>query len=292
MNSMVNEFQETNITLGMNTSNSTKDSLLSQAEDYLEKLVQKQAEAANEELYAVNRIVTEAAGYTNRLYVDSQYFTGKDMPKPDETRAGVASAKYFLAKGVEETPQIKKEVHNLSSCEYMFAEMLENTPILDNIYIGTESGISYRYSRSNLFNPDYDPREREWYKAAMGNEDTLVWLPTYLDSYGNTCITAAMSYRDENGKTVGVIASDVLLTSVIDNVMSLKIGDTGSCFMIDSEYAFIAHPDMENEDFDQELSNHFKDREFISALKNSNNGILETTYEGNDCYAKRILFNC
>ena len=284
MNSMVNEFQMTNITLGINNANSTKDALLSQAEDYLGKLVQKQAQAANEELYAVNMIVTESAGYTSRLYNESQYFTGKDMPRPDETEAGVASAKYFLAKGTEETAEVMKEVKNLSSCEYMFSEMLKNNPMLDNIYIGTESGISYRYSRSNAFNPDYDPRERGWYKAAMENQDTLVWLPTYLDSYGNTCITAAMSYRDENGKTVGVVASDVLLTSIIDDVMSLKLAETGTCFMIDAEHAFIAHPDMQKEDFNPELAAHFENNDFIDALGNSDNGIEDTVYEGKDCY--------
>ena len=43
MNSMVDEFRQTNITLGLNSSNNAKDSLLSQVEDYLEKLVWKQA---------------------------------------------------------------------------------------------------------------------------------------------------------------------------------------------------------------------------------------------------------
>lgn len=284
MNSMVDEFRQTNITLGLNSSNNAKDSLLSQAEDYLEKLVWKQAQAANEELYAVNRIVTESAGYTNSLYVNNQYFTGKEMPKPNETEAGVACSKYFLAKGVKASPSVVKEVNNLSSCEYMFAQFLENMPMLDNIYVGTQSGISYRYSRSNLFNPDYDPRERDWYKAAMENEDTLVWLPTYEDSYGNTCITAAMSYRDEYNRTVGVVASDVLLTSIIDDVMSLKVGETGSCFIIDSDYAFIAHPDMTKEDFNYDLAGHFEDDAFINAIGSSETGILETVYDGKTSY--------
>ena len=284
MTSMVDEFRQTNITLGVNSSNNSKDSLLSQAEDYLLRLVQKQSQAANEELYAINRIVTESAGYTNSLYVNNQYFTGKDMPRPDETEAGVTSSKYFLAKGVEATPKVVKEVNNLSSCEYLFAQFLDNNSTLDNIYIGTETGISYRYSKSNLFNPDYDPRERDWYKAAMAQEDTLVWLPTYEDSYGNTCITAAMSYRDDFGRTTGVVASDVLLTSIIDDVMGLKIGETGSCFMIDADHAFIAHPDMTNEDFNYDLAGHFEDDTFINALNSSDSGILETMYEGKDCY--------
>ncbi len=166
----------------------------------------------------------------------------------------------------------------------MFSVFLENTPMLDNIYIGTESGISYRYSRSNLFNPDYDPRERGWYQAAMDKQDELVWLPTYLDSYGNTCITAAMSYRDENGRTAGVVASDVLLTSIINDVMSLKIGETGECFMVDANYEFIAHPEMEKDNFDMDLRKHFANDDFINLMDYAENGIIETTYEGSNCY--------
>ncbi len=284
MNSMIDEFEQTNMSLGLNSSNVAKTSLLSQSEGYLTKLVQKQAQAANEKLYAINRIVTEGAAYTQSLYSNSSNFIGKEMPRPDETEAGVASSKYFLAKGVEETDRIREEVSILSNCEYQFAPFLEYNDMMDNIYIGTESGISYRYSRSNLYNEDYDPRKRDWYKAAMANPDTLVWLPTYLDSYGNTCITAAKSYRDADGKTAGVVASDVLLTSIIDDVMSLKIGDTGSCFIVDSEMNFIAHQDMNNENFNPDINAHFAGQDFVNTIKSSDDGIVETTFEDDNCY--------
>ncbi len=284
MNSMIDEFEQTNISLGLNSSNVAQSSLLEQAEGYLTKLVQKQAESANSTFYSVNRIVTESADYTARLYADEDNFAGKDMPNPSETQAGVACSKYFLVKGVKETPEVMNEVNILSNCEYMFAPLLEANTMLDNIYIGTQSGISYRYSRSNLYNEDYDPRERDWYKAAMEEPDTLVWLPTYIDSYGNTCITAAMSYRDKDGELVGVVASDVLLTSMIDDVMNLRVGDSGTCFVLDADLNFIAHPDMDNEGFDIELANHFDGEDFVNALSSSENGIVETTYEGNNSY--------
>ncbi len=284
MNSMIDEFEQTNISLGLNSSNVAKSSLLSQSEGYLSILVEKQAQTADEELKAVNGVVTEAAAYTHSLYANSSNFVGKDMPRPDETEAGVASSKCFLVKGVVRTPQIEEEVRILSNCEYMFAPFLDNIKMLDNIYIGTESGISYRYSRSNLFNPDYDPRERDWYKAAMASPDTLVWLPTYVDSYGNTCITAAITYRDASDNIAGVIASDVLLTNIINDVMGLKIGESGSCFILDSDLNFIAHKDMESENFDNQISNHFSDSAFTDAVKSSSNGIIETVYEGENSY--------
>lgn len=284
MNSMVNEFQQTNIALGLNSSEITKNSLMDTTEDYLTKLIQKQAQTANNSLHEVNKIVVESAAYTHSLYENHSNFAGKDMPRPDETEAGVACSKYFLAKGVTASAEVLNEVNILSNCEYMFSPLLLNNSILDNIYIGTTSGISYRYSRANLFNPDYDPRQRDWYKSAIITPDTLVWLPTYKDSYGNTCITAAMSYRDAAGTTVGVVASDVLLTSIINEVMNLKIGETGSCFILDSDFNFIAHPDMNSEGFDPDISSHFSDNTFFRTILSSTDGIIETNYEGNNCY--------
>ena len=284
MNSMVDEFEQSNLALGINSSDIAKDSLISQMEMYLNQLVDKQAQSTNIRLNTVNRIVTEAAQYTASLYKNSDNFEGKTMPRPDQTKAGVACQKYFIVKGVRETESIAKEVSTLSNCEYMFAPLLEENELLDNIYIGTESGISYRYSRSNKYNEDYDPRERDWYKAAMAAQDTLVWLPTYLDSYGNTCITAAMSYRDASGKTAGVVASDIALQSVIDDVMSLKIGETGSCFVLSEDLSFIAHRDMAKEGFDPELKDHIGNKAFLDMLEVAVSGIVESEYEGKDCY--------
>ncbi len=284
MNNMVDEFEQTNITLGLNSSEISKNALLAQAEDYLSRLVEKQAQAANESFYAVNRIVTQSAQYTQSLYKNNSNFIGKKMPRPDETILGVACSKYFLVKGVIETPEITKEVNILSNCEYMFAPFLANNNMLDNIYIGTESGISYRFSRGNSYNPDYDPRKRDWYKAAMEAPDKLVWLPTYIDSYGHVCITAAMTYRDSSGKIMGVVASDVYLTRIIDDIMKLKIGETGSCFVLDSDLNFIAHQEMNNSEFKSDLREHISDVDFIKLLKTANVGIAETSYEGQNSY--------
>ena len=284
MNSMVEEFEHTNITLGLNSSTIAKDSLLDQAEDYLVKIVDKQAQAANEKFYSVNKIVTQSSMYIHSLYTDSDNFKGKAIPAPDETVMGVASSKYFLVKGVENTQKIQDEVSILSNSEYMFAPYLECNSMLNNIYIGTESGISYRYSRSNQFNPDYDPRVRDWYIEAVSNDGKLVWLPTYLDTYGNTCITAAIDYKDADGNIKGVVASDVALQDLIDDVMSMKIGDTGTCFILDADYNFIAHYDMDSDSFNSDIYAHFDNDDFINMLSTSNKGIIETVYEGINSY--------
>ncbi len=291
MDDMIAEFEQTNNSLGQNSSDMAQEALLEQTDGFLTLLVKGQALSVDFGLLSVHHAVKEFAEYTESLYADQDNFAGKDMPHPQETQAGVACAKYFLAKGVEETQEVKREVRILSNCEYMFAPFLNNNKMLNNIYIGTESGISYRYSRSNLYNNSYDPRTREWYQRAMETPDTLVWLPTYVDSYGNNCITAAISYRDENGDLAGVVASDLLLSDMIDDVMSLKLGESGDCFVLDENLNFIAHPDMKEDGFDVHLENHFEGDDFILAISSLKEGLVETVYEGKSSYVAFAQMN-
>ncbi len=284
MDDMIGEFEQTNNSLGQNSSDMAQEALLEQMDGFLKLLVKGQAQAVDSGLYSVHQNVKECAEYTENLYANQDNFVGKDMPHPWETHSGEACAKYFLAKGVEETPEVKREVSILSNCEYMFAAFLNNNKMLNNIYIGTESGISYRYSQSNLYNKNYDPRTREWYQKAMETPDILVWLPTYVDTYGKTCITAAVSYRDATGNLAGVVASDLLLSDMIDDVMSLKLGESGDCFVLDENMQFIAHPDMKEDGFKIHVEDHFEGDDFIKTISTSDEGLVETVYEGKNSY--------
>ena len=284
MNSMVDEFQNTNITLGINSAQISETSLLDQMEDHLLQIVQKQAQSANHQLLTVNKAVTECAQYTSSLYQDSSNFEGKDMPNPQDTEEGVFCSKYFLVKGVEESDRVREEVRILSNCEYMFGPVLKNNDIMSNVYLGTESGISYRYSPYNNYDPDYDPRVRDWYKAAMKEPDTLVWLPTYQDAFGDILITAAMTFRDAEGNIAGVVASDVMINSIVEDLMSLSLGKTGSCFILEPSLDFIAHKDLEKEGFDFDIHNHFENRVLFTMIGSSSHGVVTDKYEGKDCY--------
>jgi sigma-B regulation protein RsbU (phosphoserine phosphatase) len=234
--------QDANIQLGITASERSRAALLDQAEEYLQKIATEQATEINATLTQVNTEIVIIADFLESLYANPRGFTGKAVPHPGETEMGAASAKYFLAPGVVSTPVVREEVRRISSAEYLLSAVLDNNPLLHNVYIGTETGISYRYSRSNAFNPSYDPRERDWYTIAMSRPDEIVWLDTYLDSYGVICVTCAKAYRDEMGNLIGVVATDITLESMVERVLALKLGQNGYAFLLDSYGAYIAHP--------------------------------------------------
>lgn len=241
--------QDANIQLGITASDKSKDALLSQSENYLLNIAAEQTAATNAMLSQVHNEVTAMADYIARLYVNKAILPGKGIPLPPETEMGVASAKYILAPDIELTKEVEEELLLISNAEFMLGATLESNDLLDNTYLGTQSGISYRYSRSNLFNPSYDPRLRGWYITAMKTPGTTVWMDTYLDAYGTIAVTCARAFTDEYGKPLGVMASDITLSKLIERILSLRIGEGGYAFLLDANGKYIAHPLYGNDRF-------------------------------------------
>lgn len=288
MNNLSDAFQKTNITLGLTASDDSKEALQSQAEEYLIKIAQKQVAYSNENLKEIRRMVTSASEYIEYLYANSDRFEGRDLPLPFETPDRKACSKCMLAPGVEATDEVMREVRLLSNCEAVFAPEMQENPMLDNIYVGTKSGISYRYSRSNLYNESYDPRERAWYQAAMENPNRTVWLDTYTDSYGNTCITSARVFFDKHGLPAGVVASDIKIQRMLDEITRAKIGQTGYAFVIDQNGEVIAHPNFFREGFDKDIYAYMQldDEQMAEVQKcmQDGSGIVNLTLDGIDSY--------
>jgi sigma-B regulation protein RsbU (phosphoserine phosphatase) len=241
--------QDANIQLGITASDKSAKSLLDLSSTFLQSLAYEQADWSNAILEQVRMEITAMSRFVEWLYTDAPRFTGKPVPFIPDTVSGVPAAKYMLAPGITRTDTINEELRKISTAEYAFSVIFENNAILDNIYLGTEGGISYRYSRSNAYNASYDPRERDWYKIAMQNPDKTIWLDTYLDSYGSLCVTCARTYRDQRGVLSGVVASDITLTKIVEKILSLEIGEGGYAFLLDHKGAYIAHPRYGEPDF-------------------------------------------
>jgi sigma-B regulation protein RsbU (phosphoserine phosphatase) len=114
------------------------------------------------------------------------------------------------------------------------------------LYLGTESGIHFRYTASNAYDPDYEPRKRPWYISAIG-EDGPIWLDTYVSAFGKElCTTYSEVYYGADGSIAGVVAVDILLSSMISDILGVSIGETGYAFLLDDKGTYIAHPQYGN----------------------------------------------
>ncbi|MDR2953161.1 MAG: SpoIIE family protein phosphatase, partial [Treponema sp.] len=239
--------QDVNVQLGFYASDTSKDALIGQAESYLSRLSASQAADYNKVLEKVQNEVIAMAGYMEDVYRNPGNFQGRRLPLPNEVAADIPAAKMMTAPGVAGTRSLENEMRLISNAEYMFGNIFKADSTLSNAYLGSQSGINFRFSKSNAYNPSYDPRTRPWYAAAY-NADGPIWLDTYVDQYGFICATCAKSYKDGSDKTAGVVATDVLLSTMTVDINKIRIGKTGYAFLLDNEGNYLAHPDYDNID--------------------------------------------
>lgn len=276
---------DANTQLGINSSEKSKTALKTQAEEYIAKIAREQALKSDGILANVESEIDSISEYLTSLYVNPGNFKGRKLPMVPDTVMGQVSAKYMLPPGVLHTPKLDKELALISNAEYMCAPIFKNNNILHNIYLGTNTGLSYRYSKSNAYNPSYDPRERGWYKSAMENKGHSVWVDTYVDVYGRICVTNAQTFNDEKGHPRGVVATDILLKSMQDDILSMKIGKTGYAFLLDNKGKIIAHPKY-GEDLDTTPLEHGTG-DYLQAIKDivqNSEGLTTAHIDDKLCY--------
>lgn len=156
----------------------------------------------------------------------------------------------------------------ISNCEYIFSPIFNNNDCISSIYIGTESGIYYKYSNDNS-SERYDPRTRSWYidavKAAEKN-DIPVWQNVYISkSTGKFCITCSKAFKNKSGKVLGVCAVDMYIDDISDLVLKYKIGKSGYNFIIDKDGNIVMHP---------EYASIFQDERSLKSFNLSESGLV------------------
>lgn len=290
MMSLTDEFQDVNTRLGTTASEDSRAALEKQMEENLVKISQKLAQTSNEKLVRLRGVIDSSVGYIENVYADADRFEGHELPLPFETEDGVACSKYMLAPGVENTEEIKEHVRLISNFDYLLGPELSNNTMMDNLYLGTKEGIYYRYSKKNTYNPDYDPRARDWYKQGMECEEAI-WLDTYTDYYGKICLTCARSFCGPEGEKKGVLSTDITVQDMLDEIVANKLGESGYSFVLDDNLNYLAHPDFGKEGFAKELSEHVGNNETVlGQLKDKESGIVRTRLNDIDRYIAFATF--
>ena len=105
---------------------------------------------------------------------------------------------------------------------------------------------------------DFDPTTREWYQIATANPDTIHWSKPYTDLVSNNLVVTVSKAILTNNKVVGVLALDIQLTALANQIEASDVGYNGYPMVLDTEGTIIAHPNIK----DQNLM----DMPFIQAM--------------------------
>ena len=94
---------------------------------------------------------------------------------------------------------------------------------------------------------DFDPTTREWYQSALANPDTVHWSNPYTDLASDELVITVSRAIQSNNKVIGVLALDIQLTALANQIEANNVGYDGFPMVLDDEGAVIVHPNSNGE---------------------------------------------
>jgi len=90
---------------------------------------------------------------------------------------------------------------------------------------------------------DYDARTRAWYKKIIAG-NTIIYSDVYTDANTKKLLVCFGEKIVLNGKPAGVIAIEIDLDNLLKQIASMTTAKTGYTFIVDSNGAFLSHPEF------------------------------------------------
>jgi len=90
--------------------------------------------------------------------------------------------------------------------------------------------------------PDYDARDRSWYKKAKKADDVIFTEP-YVDAMTGEMIITVAEALHEGDKLIGVLAKDIYLTDIVEFVNNNSINKNSYGMLLDENGRIIVHPE-------------------------------------------------
>ena len=146
-----------------------------------------------------------------------------------------AYSMYQLVTGVD-PESVKDTLQRLRQLGGFFQHAFHVIPGCASAYLGHRDGITFGYPGGSKFSPQYDPRQRPWYKLAQERR-TITWTPVYYDRGNNGLIVtcAGPVYSQTDGSLIAVTAVDVRLKELIHELFSLGDLKVSAAMLIDDE---------------------------------------------------------
>jgi methyl-accepting chemotaxis protein len=152
-----------------------------------------------------------------------------------------------------------------------------NSSNIFDVYVGLESGKLI--DGSGWVPPsDYDPRTRPWYTGAK-NANGEYFTDPYVDAdSGKLMISISYPLKNSSGKFIGATSEDIFLTSITDQITTLKYNGTGFAFMCTKDGTIIAHSDKSM--LNTNMGKNKQLAPVFEKIKSKSSGQFEYNYNG------------
>ena len=143
----------------------------------------------------------------------------------------------LISVGTEDGAYIGLQRNSEIPDEYIFAFEGEDTNRSLELWKSDEGQNNYELFQEQ---PDYDPRIRPWYIAAVEN-DGPVFSPIYAHaSTGEFLISASQAFYSEEGVLEGVFSTNLTLAYFEKYLSALSVGKSGQVFIIEPDGLLVA----------------------------------------------------
>ena len=113
-----------------------------------------------------------------------------------------------------------------------------------SFYIGNPDGS---YVSSQSLPAGYDPRTRDWYKNAAASDKVEI-SPVYPTASDHTSVVTLSRAVRRNGELIGVIGMNLAVDQITEFLKDIKVGETGSLFVLGPNSEYIYHKKFTLED--------------------------------------------
>ncbi|RRR72832.1 MAG: HAMP domain-containing protein [Candidatus Viridilinea halotolerans] len=216
--------------------------LRSQAE---QMLLTRAADKARFYDLALNAIEQQVGAVAN--YATTRYTTGPFTPNAERVWVAPAPTPALLARHVQDVAFAQQIIRTLRSS-------VEANGLVSIGYVALEASGVIAFDDDAVIDAllqiqPFDPRVRPWYLAAR-EAGTIVWTDAYVDANtGLLTTTCAQPIYDSQGNFIGVVAFDLLLQTIQQDLLALDVGEQGYAMLINHRGEVIVRPDMDAGDW-------------------------------------------
>jgi GAF domain-containing protein/HAMP domain-containing protein len=211
----------------------------------------------------------------------------------------------FIPVGVSISDALITDLNVSAYLDFSAPGVLQEHPSLLALYAIDTRGVTRYYPNINLaalVPADFDTTQRPYFLVAspLFNPKRLTrWTIPYVDAAGGGLVVTVAAPVYEGDDFIGVVAADMQLSQITEQISSIKVGETGYAFMIDDAGRILSMPragfdmfgidpeNMNNQDFFKQTLLGVGTEELQSLTKRmtaGGNGLLTVDVNGVDTY--------
>jgi GAF domain-containing protein/HAMP domain-containing protein len=228
------------------------------AEEQLVNTAFLEADRANQLFQRIETEVTNLAGYKVSLEQQkptlsqgTYWDAAANLTRLEGGHYGnsaIDTSSVFVPVNTELSDAVLADLNTSAYMDFSAPSALQTNPAMLAIYYINPMGVVRYYPNIELASlrpPDFDATSRPYYRitSPLFNPQRVArWTIPYVDEIGGGLVVTVASPLYIGDTFDGVVAADMQLARITEQVSSLKIGQTGYAFMIDEAGRIISMP--------------------------------------------------